>query len=98
MTERERFKWRETHDTVMRRDRYTCQSCHGSARRHGTEQLAHRVPKTAANIEKYGRESIHHPLNLAAACSLECNGRLQLHTSEWPEWMANIEDAINAER
>lgn len=97
MTERERFKWRETHEIVMRRDRYTCQSCHGSVRRYDTEQLAHRVPKTDANIEKYGKPAIHHPLNLAAACSLECNNRVQLHATKWDKHMEIVYESMRNE-
>ncbi len=46
-------------------------------------QLAHRIPQSRAMLRKYGRAVIHHPLNLALACSLECNDGLSI--SNHPE-------------
>ena len=89
------------YDVVMRiyeRDGYRCQSCGCSVFTNGTEQLAHRVPKRKHLVRRYGEAAIHHPLNLAAACSLRCNGRLQLHASEWPDWMAHVQEALTEER
>ena len=85
-------------ERIYSRDGYRCQSCGASVYKNGTPQLAHRVPQRKHVIERYGHAAIHHPLNLAAACCLECNGRLQLHASEWDEWMAHVEEAISAER
>lgn len=36
-------------------------------------QLAHRIPKTKANLKKYGERIINHPINLVLVCSLRCN-------------------------
>ena len=38
-----------------------------------TCQLAHRIPKTKYNLKTYGAKVIHHDLNLAVVCSLQCN-------------------------
>ena len=86
------------YDVVMRiyeRDGYQCQSCGCSVFKNGTQQLAHKVPNRKHLVRRYGRNAIHHPLNLAAACSLECNGRLQLHSSEWDTHMQFIESTRN---
>jgi len=32
-------------------------------------QLAHRIPKTKANLKKYGEKVINHPLNLVVTCA-----------------------------
>lgn len=40
-------------------------------------QLAHRIGQ--GYISVYGEKIIHHPLNLALVCSLECNGKVNLH-------------------
>jgi hypothetical protein len=30
--------------------------------------LAHRIPKSKANLKKYGKDIIHHPLNIPLVC------------------------------
>lgn len=57
---------------IFERDKWTCQVC-GKWLREGVPQLAHRIAQTKANIRKYGKEVIHHPLNLVSVCSLRCN-------------------------
>ena len=52
---------------------YRCVVCGRPLRRAGTAQLAHRVPKTVANLRRYGARIIHHPRNLAPVCDLTCN-------------------------
>ena len=89
------------HDYVERvyeRDGYRCQSCGGSVYQYGTPQLSHRCPQRKHLIRRYGEAAIHHPSNLVAACSLECNGRLQLHASEWPAHMQYIQKLIQDEQ
>ena len=88
------------HDTIeriYRRDGYRCQSCGVSVYRYGAPQLAHKVPQRKHLERRYGRNAIHHPLNLAAACSLECNGRLQLHASEWAKHIDMVYESIKGE-
>ena len=46
-------------------------------------QLAHRIKKSKANIKKYGKEIIHHPLNMKAVCGLECNAVFDLGHNEY---------------
>ncbi len=36
-------------------------------------QLAHRVPQSKINLDKYSKPVIHHEDNLRLVCSLKCN-------------------------
>jgi hypothetical protein len=42
-------------------------------------QLAHRIPQRKWCIRKWGKTVIHHPLNMAAVCSLRCNAAIQIN-------------------
>ena len=46
-------------------------------------QMAHRLRQSKANLKKWGKEIIHHPINLVATCSLKCNAKAS--TSNWRE-------------
>ena len=41
-------------------------------------QLAHRIPKTKMYLKKYGKKIIHHRMNLALVCGLECNSKVNV--------------------
>ena len=41
-------------------------------------QLAHRIPQTKGNLEKYGKAVIHHRLNLMPVCGLACNAAVNI--------------------
>jgi len=43
-----------------------------------TFQMAHRIPQRKWLLKKYGKSIIHHPKNLAATCSLRCNGAVSI--------------------
>lgn len=73
MTEREKFRIAETKELVFDRDEYQCRTCRRSIYQFGSPQMAHRIAATEANIRKYGKEIIHHPLGLASVCCLACN-------------------------
>lgn len=45
----------------------------------GSSQLAHRVIKSKHNLEKYGPEVIHHPLNMVPVDCLKCNSAVILN-------------------
>ena len=88
------------HDTIERiyqRDGYRCQSCGGSVFRYGTPQLAHKVPQRKHVVKRYGEAAIHHPLNLVATCSLECNNRVQLHATKWDKHMDMVYESMRHE-
>lgn len=61
-------------------------------------QLAHVVPSTKHNIKTYGKEVIHHPLNLKVVCSLRCNSRvlrnLATHPVEGKELIERIREEL----
>jgi 5-methylcytosine-specific restriction endonuclease McrA len=73
VTERQSFDMQEQRQEIFRRDGYTCQYCGESIYRFGNPQLAHRISQGVANIKRYGKAVIHHPLNMASVCSLRCN-------------------------
>ena len=62
-------------------------------------QLAHVIPQTKHNLKKYGKEVIHHDLNLKVVCSLKCNSavlkNLATHPVEGQELIEKIKKEIN---
>ena len=72
MTERERLEVAETKIRKCQEQNYRCGVC-GKPITPQSCQLAHRVPKTKFLLSKYGKQIIHHDLNLVACCSLKCN-------------------------
>lgn len=73
MTERQSFDMQEQRKEIFRRDGYTCQYCGESIYQFGNPQLAHRISQSVMNVKRYGKEVIHHPLNMVSVCSLRCN-------------------------
>ena len=78
MTERQRFDMQEQRQEIFKRDNYACQACGGSIYRLGTPQLAHRISQGVANVKRYGKEVIHHELNMASVCCLKCNDAMNI--------------------
>lgn len=78
MTERQRFDMQEQRQEIFRRDEYTCKACGESIYRFGNPQLAHRISQSVMNVKRYGKEVIHHPLNMASVCSLRCNDAMNI--------------------
>ena len=58
---------------------WVCEVCNGYLNRYNSAQLGHRINQNKVNLKKYGKEVIHHPLNLAPTCCLECNGKVSLY-------------------
>jgi len=46
-------------------------------------QLAHRIPKSAGYIRKYGLDVIHHPFNMAITCD-RCNSSVLMDPKTHP--------------
>lgn len=45
-------------------------------------ELAHRIPQRKHLIKKYGKDVIHHPLNLRVTCRGRCNDSVSVGESE----------------
>ena len=75
-----------------------CEVC-GKPLHLGNLQLAHICPATKDYLKKYGKDVIHHPLNLATVCSLKCNDAVLLdpktHPIEAQELVRKIKDALD---
>lgn len=99
MTERHAQEVQDTRQYVFARARYKCESCGLYVNRYGTAQVAHRIPQTKRNILKYGKRVIHHPLNLAATCCLECNAAVDIrnHPIEIAALVKKIRRALGEE-
>lgn len=78
MSERLAFEVGESKERVFDRAGWRCEVCGRPILDLGTPQLGHRIAQSKANMRKYGPEIIHHPLNMAATCSLDCNGRVAI--------------------
>ena len=78
MTERQSFDMQDQRQEIFMRDGYTCQTCGESIYRFGSQQLAHRISQSVMNVKRYGKEVIHHPLNMASVCSLRCNDAMNI--------------------
>ena len=98
MTERERFVYQENRIRLMVERGCKCEVC-GKPLHLGNLQLAHICPATKGYLKKYGKDVIHHPLNLATVCSLKCNDAVLLdpktHPIEARELIRRIEDGKN---
>ena len=60
-------------------------------------QLAHRIPKTKAYLRRWGKEIIHHRLNLVAVCGLRCNAAVLLDPATHPIESEALVDQIRSE-
>lgn len=80
MNAREKMAAEEQRLELFRAARWTCVVCQEPLNRQGVAQLAHRVPKKDSLIQRWGREVIHHPLNLVPVCGLECNSKVNMGT------------------
>ncbi len=85
---------------LLNKTGWRCEVC-GKRLTLDNAQLAHRIPQTKAYIKKYGKQIIHHELNLACVCSLRCNSAVLLdpktHPVEALELIEKIREALLAE-
>ena len=70
--ERERLETHEQRLKIYERDEGTCRYCR-KAVDINSFQVAHRIARTKAMLNKYGREVIEHPLNKACTHPGACN-------------------------
>jgi hypothetical protein len=54
-----------------------CEVC-GDQLEWGTFQMAHRIPQRKWLFKLYGARVLHHPMNLAAVCGLDCNNSVSI--------------------
>ena len=78
MTEREKLAITDAQLACFSRAGWRCESCGHPVDRYGTPQMAHRIPQNTRNLRRYGKRIIHHPLNTAATCCLECNAAMSI--------------------
>lgn len=81
MTEKEQFELGIKRASVLLRANWHCEVC-GNPLTDDTVQLAHRIPQRKHLLKRYGKEIIHHSLNLAATCSENCNAAVSLGENE----------------
>ena len=62
---------------IFERDNFQC-VCGKSVYAYGTPQLGHVVPQRKHFLKRYGKEIIHHPMNLVSTCSLKCNASVSI--------------------
>ena len=67
----------DTRRYVFARAGWACEVC-GRPLSAGVAQAAHRIPQNTRNLARYGKRVIHHPLNMAATCSLKCNAAVSI--------------------
>ena len=77
MNAREKLEANEKKIQIYNARNGTCEVC-GKIIPQSEAQLAHRIPKTKMYLKKYGKEIIHHRLNLALVCGLECNSKVNI--------------------
>ena len=75
------YKQQENRLEIFVRDKFKCH-CGNPITRYGTPQLGHIIPQKKMYIAKYGKEIIHHPLNMVSCCSLGCNAKVDLGFKE----------------
>jgi 5-methylcytosine-specific restriction endonuclease McrA len=84
MTAKEEEEIRATKEFIFDRDNYTC-ICGESVYSKGYPQAAHIISKSKVNLKLYGKEIVHHPLNLVSTCSTECNQKVNIGTKPFTE-------------
>jgi len=101
MTDREKEDIREMRLEIFRQRGWICEVCGKHLLDQGsTPQLAHKIPKTKYNLVMYGKEIIHHRLNLVAVCSLKCNSSVLIGSNTLPalELIEKIKEELKREK
>lgn len=78
MKERQQLEFYDTRTAVFSRAGYRCEVCGKPLNLVSHPQIAHRIPQATRFLVKYGKRVIHHPMNLAATCCLECNAAVDI--------------------
>ena len=80
MNARQKADAEEQRLELFRAVNWTCVVCGGPLAKHGTAQLAHRVPRRESMLMKWGPEVINSPLNMVPVDCLKCNDAVSLGT------------------
>ncbi len=85
----------EIRPRILARANNKCEVC-GNVMFFQDSQLAHRICKSKMHLKKYGKEIIHHSLNLALVCGLECNSAVNIGNNpmEVEKLIKRIEDSL----
>ena len=93
MTGKERLEAEEKRTRIYYRSGGRCEICE-QPMPITTMQLGHRIGQTKPNLKKYGKEIIHHELNMKATCSLKCNSKADI--SFRPEEVRSLVEEIRS--
>jgi Fe2+ or Zn2+ uptake regulation protein len=97
MTERKRIEYQEKKIEILNKRGWLCEKC-GKPLDVRNAQLAHRIPQTKGYLKQYGKDVIHHELNMACVCSLGCNSAILLdpktHPIEAKELIEKIKERL----
>ena len=98
MTDREKENAREKKLKIYYERGGVCEIC-GKDLRVTESELAHKIPKTKRNLKVFGKEVVHHTLNLALTCPGACNDAVLVGLNSLAKWqlLSEIEEAISAE-
>lgn len=91
MTERERFEANEQKAYLLAKAGGRCEVCGEYC---NYPQLAHLIPQQKMYLKKYGKEVIHHPMNMRVVCSLRCNSAVNIGAN--PIAVSMLVDKIKA--
>lgn len=96
-----KFEEQEKRLQIFRRAGWKCECCGQRLSRDGMHpQLAHIIPQKKRNIKKYGKQVIHHQLNLKAVCSGRCNSAVDINGKDMliEKLVNKIQDNIDSNK
>lgn len=99
MKPREQEQYEYTRMLVYNRSHGHCEVC-GEPISYFGYQMGHRIPQRKYFIKRYGQEVIHHYMNFAATCSLQCNNAVSIgnHPVAIEELVQAIQEDIYARK
>ncbi len=83
MTERQSFEYMEKKIAILSERGWLCEVC-GQPLTMSNAQLAHRIPQKKRYLSEYGKDVIHHKLNVACVCSNTCNDAVLIDPATHP--------------
>ncbi len=83
MTNTEKLEAEEKKRDIIISQGNCCSVCGKEFSFNNIPQISHRIPKYKRYIDKYGKEIIHHRLNLKACCDV-CNVKVSINPCSQP--------------